>query len=364
MKTLSLTFLFSFAFSFYGLAQNLVPNPSFEQLICEDEEIAFSFGARDWSNCGWVQFYAEKICSELNPNIYQARRNAHLGKCYASLYLYRPNIGLRNFLKTKLKEALIKNEDYVLGFYIMLAPGSLAAVKNIGFNFSDLEMPCEGIYDFTNPSVEYKPDYYLTDSMNWMFVSLQYKAKGGEQYMTIGRFTRNYISDSTQATILPHSKEDEKNYYSLITQKGKTTAAYYFIDDVSVTLAKNNSPDISKTSLEKGKSITLNNLFFETDKSELLPASFAELDKLTEIMKSNLSLIIVIRGHTDNSGTEEHNQQLSLDRANEVMNYLVKKRGISQTRLSTWGFGSSRPLVSNITEEGKAMNRRVEILVK
>ena len=87
--------------------------------------------------------------------------------------------------------------------------------------------------------------------------------------------------------------------------------------------------------------------------------SFAYLDKLAETLK-RINTRIKVKGHTDNIGTDEVNMNLSKERAQAVMNYLLGK-GVSRSKLSYDYYGSSLPLTTNETEEGRAMNRRVEI---
>lgn len=112
--------------------------------------------------------------------------------------------------------------------------------------------------------------------------------------------------------------------------------------------------------LEKGAKFELRNVFFETAKYELKSQSTVELDNVVSILKSNPSISILISGHTDNVGQEASNKLLSENRAKSVMQYLIEK-GIDATRLSSKGFGSSMPLDSNNSEEGRAKNRRTEI---
>lgn len=108
--------------------------------------------------------------------------------------------------------------------------------------------------------------------------------------------------------------------------------------------------------------VRLNNIFFETDKTALLPTSYAELDRLADIMKKEPTLRVSIEGHTDSTGTVEHNKKLSQSRAESVVEYLKTKQ-IEAVRLESKGYGPERPVASNATEEGKAENRRVEFRV-
>jgi len=120
--------------------------------------------------------------------------------------------------------------------------------------------------------------------------------------------------------------------------------------------------DILLKPIREGESIVLKNIFFETDSSRLLPESEAELNSLLALMTNNAGLQIEISGHTDNSGGEVYNQELSERRAQSVYNYLIEK-GIAPQRLSYKGFGASKPIAENSTQEGKALNRRTEFRV-
>jgi OOP family OmpA-OmpF porin len=87
------------------------------------------------------------------------------------------------------------------------------------------------------------------------------------------------------------------------------------------------------------------------------------LDEAVRILGTGGGSAVAIEGHTDWIGTDAYNQGLSERRANAVMNYLVD-HGVAASRLSTTGYGESRPIASNQTREGRALNRRVELLVQ
>jgi len=114
--------------------------------------------------------------------------------------------------------------------------------------------------------------------------------------------------------------------------------------------------------MELNKPLTLNNIYFETGKSNLLDSSFTELNTLFNVLKSKTKMIIQISGYTDNVGKVQDNIILSEARANAVKKYLSDK-GIDNNKIITKGYGSSNPKASNDTEEGRAQNRRVEIMV-
>ena len=110
-----------------------------------------------------------------------------------------------------------------------------------------------------------------------------------------------------------------------------------------------------------GDVVLLENVLFETNKAVLLQESYESLNQLAKQLQANKSVQIEIRGHTDNVGKETKNQTLSEQRAKTVLDYLVSQ-GIEAKRFSYHGFGSSQPIASNETEEGRTKNRRVEFL--
>lgn len=124
-----------------------------------------------------------------------------------------------------------------------------------------------------------------------------------------------------------------------------------------VTLKANTETGLQN--IKEGESIILKNIFFEYDKTKLLPESFAELDKVVAFMEDNNITLIEISGHTDSDGSEKYNELLSKGRAESVVKYLNKK-GIALTRMKAVGYGESKPIDSNFTDNGKAQNRRVE----
>ena len=145
--------------------------------------------------------------------------------------------------------------------------------------------------------------------------------------------------------------------YALNVSKNK----YLFYSD-NIAL-QNGTPDkpflvnIPLKPIEVGESIVLKNIFFETGSAELKNESVAELTKLVQFMVKNPDIRIEISGHTDNVGSDAMNQKLSENRAKAVMDYLVGK-GINQQRLRSVGYGKTRPIDTNDTEQGRANNRR------
>jgi outer membrane protein OmpA-like peptidoglycan-associated protein len=120
--------------------------------------------------------------------------------------------------------------------------------------------------------------------------------------------------------------------------------------------------DVPMSPLKAGASIALRNVFFPTASHELLPASEVELDKLVRLLFLNPALRIELGGHTDNVGNDAANQQLSEQRAHAVRDHLIG-RGVDAARVTARGYGEARPVATNDTEEGRALNRRTEVTV-
>lgn len=115
--------------------------------------------------------------------------------------------------------------------------------------------------------------------------------------------------------------------------------------------------------LRAGLPLVLKGVFFDVDDHRLKPESYAELNQVAEFMRLNRDVKIEISGHTDDTGTPEHNYRLSEARALEVYKYLFDKK-IKKDRMTYKGYGKDAPLVPNDSEADRAVNRRTEIRVK
>jgi OmpA-OmpF porin, OOP family len=120
--------------------------------------------------------------------------------------------------------------------------------------------------------------------------------------------------------------------------------------------------DIELEKVREGSVVVLNNIFFDVDKYELKEKSVTELTEVIRFLNTNPSVRIQVSGHTDDVGKSEYNIDLSHKRSRSVVNYLISK-GIDKSRIVAKGYGASRPLGDNNTDEGRQLNRRIEILV-
>lgn len=140
----------------------------------------------------------------------------------------------------------------------------------------------------------------------------------------------------------------------------------YLFNSLNFELNKaNDKPYEIEILLEKikvGSNVTLQNIFFDTNKFDLLPTSMVELNILIELLKNNANISIEIQGHTDNIGEVKLNEKLSENRAKAVYDFLINN-GIDRKRLSFKGYGESKPRAENATEEGRKQNRRTEFVI-
>ena len=103
-------------------------------------------------------------------------------------------------------------------------------------------------------------------------------------------------------------------------------------------------------------------IHFATDSAEILPDSAPVLGEIADLLEANPQWQLTIEGHTDNVGGADHNLDLSRRRADAVKRWLVDRRGIDELRLTTAGRGLTKPIADNGTEDGRAQNRRVELV--
>jgi outer membrane protein OmpA-like peptidoglycan-associated protein len=118
--------------------------------------------------------------------------------------------------------------------------------------------------------------------------------------------------------------------------------------------------DMAKALASDGK-LDLYGILFDIDKTDLKPESKTTLDEVAKLLKADPALKLEVAGHTDNTGNAEHNMKLSAGRAAAVVNALVTNYGIDKARLQPNGYGDTKPVAPNDTDQNRAKNRRVEL---
>ncbi len=168
------------------------------------------------------------------------------------------------------------------------------------------------------------------------------------------------------STLRPDGSEDAKLYGEKVTNEqilqgdlNTPTGARPLVAELNRYSNGGANGDVE--ALRNRGRVTLSNLHFATGKADITPDSEASLNEAVNALKEHSDWKIRVEGFTDNVGSREANLKLSTDRANAVMNWLAE-HGIDRSRLSAKGFGEARPIASNSTDEGRAKNRRVEIV--
>lgn len=180
-----------------------------------------------------------------------------------------------------------------------------------------------------------------------------------KENMYSGKYATYGLSDDEPFTVYVLKNKGKK--YIITLQSNSAAGHIYIVElkDFNQTITPYKAKDIEKDLKDKGKAVLYIN--FDTDKATLKPDGKQIVDIINEVLKSDSALKLSINGYTDNTGSTEHNQKLSLSRAETIKNALVSM-GISSARLQTKGYGADMPLAANDSEENKAKNRRVELI--
>lgn len=355
MKQIAYILFFLHYFTSYHLqAQNLVPDGGFEDIHrLQKGKINPAACTRTWQcpmdNGGGDSYNKKGKGNGSAPSNIFGRQKPHSGDGYGGICVRKKFI---EYLETKLTDTLIKDQEYLVEYYISKAERSIGSVKEFGVMFSDkISMGISGIGIPVKPSIENIKKQGFRKKIKWMKFSAVYKAKGGEAVLILGYFNHKNVKQF-------------KGY------------AHYYIDDVSVLpiasntfmILEKNINDTTSTLVKSNtlpqlnQSIILKNIFFKTNESNLLESSFVELDHWVDQLTQLANTTIIIGGHTDDTGDEILNRDLSTARAKAVADYLIAK-GIDSVRINYKGYGSSKPIANNLTIEGKQQNRRVDIVI-
>ena len=248
--------------------------------------------------------------------------------------------------------------NYELRFY-SADPGSL--IKTIPIRVGELDLP--GLA-FSLNKAEFGPEEDLIvtyighkdlTNKSW-FGIFKADAKPGkyEDYLSY-----NYLRDLEKGSL----------NFKTPSEKGDYQIRLFFANEgpmllTSIPFSVSSSLDKSfiETQIEKEGKISLYGIYFDVDKSEVKAASFPLVEEISKILKGNPELKIRIEGHTDSSGEDSYNQGLSEKRSRAIMQLLITKFSVNSNQLEAAGFGESRPIGNNNTSEGRAQNRRVELV--
>lgn len=377
---LAFLLLFALLSSQQAMAQNLVLNPSFEDLKPDRVVVACEF--MQFSNQfdhvvkGWTSY------PDMTPDLLGAAENcpwltrAHSGQNCLGLIHYLPAMDAdgtadyHEFVRGKLATALEPGRKYRVECWVYEDTTIIRAHLFKVYDPQTPVMPTRagnlGFYFFTEEkyNVAQRPQVVFTDIIvtngAWVKRSAEFVADEPYDHLKIGNFSSDRL---TPNDLNPAQADKAVRYNAKISDPLKKIkrAAYLCLDDVSVTPV-DPAPSL-ETALLRDRKFTFNaGVLFDSGRSMLRLSAGQALDSLVFFLKKYPEARIGISGHTDDVGSDASNLALSEKRANAVLRYLVD-HGIGGKRLFAKGFGETRPVADNTSEAGRQLNRRVECVL-
>ena len=377
-------------------AQNLVQNPSFEQLKPNAVVVACEFMGYTgrFTECAeiWTTF------KDMTPDVLRAAENCsflpqvHSGEFCGGIIYYLPAVdsgikgGYREAIQGKLIRPMKPGQRYQVSFWVKEDPALMQAhmkkvyvdktpvrpvhANNLGFYFSITPFNNQYPLDYQLQGTNQKPQVNFAQIIStrgqWIQLSTTFVADQPFMYFILG----NTLPESqtiTDISAAEFHKIDSINAKIPAALDKIKRVAYVCIDDISISPVQAPNVDTMPMSLEnrilKDRKFTFSaELLFDSGKSDLRPAATPQLDSLTAFLVKYPRNRLGISGHTDNVGSEEYNHNLSGLRAQSVHKYLIDK-GIPATQIEWKAFGESKPVADNDTESGRQKNRRVECVL-
>lgn len=339
--------------------ENLIPNPSFEQY--SGVPLGWFYNGSQFSRLIKYWYSPTQASPDafgpdiVVPSHWRKKgfgvQRPHDGSTMVGITMYGCADGkphCKEYVQAPLQESMVIGQKYKVSFWVASLQDAVY-IDKVGALFSKepIKLEKDGL-------IEMKPQFRYDRIMqfpkgHWRKMEGEIVADSNYNFITIGNFS-------------PDSDNDVND------KDAKYKFAYYYIDKVTLTksppIIQENDKESSLVEhpIEVGHTIQLKNIYFDLDKSNLLPRSFVELNKLRKLLLQYPTMTIEVHGHTDIQGESSYNLELSRQRAQAVTHYLIDT-GIANDRIDYKGYGSTIPIASNEAEEGRQLNRRVEILI-
>lgn len=278
-----------------------------------------------------------------------------------------PGMGGQDIFFTKLKTDGTWSTPKNIGFPINTYADDFGLIVNTKGDFAYYSSDRGGANDWDIFGFELYPEArpttvtYVTGIVYDVITKQKLESVIDILELETGDTVSHVFSDSRNGTYLA-CLPAEHDYAMNVSKKGYL----FYSDNFSLRgLPELNSTykrDVYLQPLVEGASIVLKNIFFDTDLFNLKPESTVELGKIITFLNDNPGISVEIGGHTDNTGSGDHNIKLSQNRAKSVFEYLVN-HGINTKRMTYKGYSFTKPIASNDTEEGRALNRRTEMVI-
>jgi len=329
---------------------NLVPNPSFETLRKKmpdaylEPSAAYKKLMKGWTRPTET---TPDLVFFINSDNYETART---GDNMIGILTHNPKSkkseAWREYVQVRLDLELEFDEEYLIEFWVMRHPQATMASNNIGALLSRIPFSTQDVQPITHLDLAVNQEKIINPGQSeWQKISAVFTAKGDERFLLLGNFFDN---ENTKF-------QNVKN-----TAEPAWDNPYYLLDDVSVRhLAE---PGLAGIEVKKGDVIKLDKIYFESNKWNLLQASYSQMDQLVDLLNKHPKMKIAINGHTDSKGSEQYNKTISNNRCQAVYEYLISQ-SIDLNRLEYKGHGESYPIDTNDTESGRQNNRRVEFVI-
>ena len=247
----------------------------------------------------------------------------------------------------------------------------------ISLNSADLYLKALARIEVSRPVIEKKPDSeearqeFLACSLFTEAATLQILSRYNESQAialqteintVLNKLTKIQENISTiersKASLLKSDLDAEKLKAKKLEEEAKRLA-----DEANQKFKELRSSLIQVKNDARGTIISMSDILFKVNKADLTPDLKTSLAKIAGILLVFKTSNIIVEGHTDNQGSAEYNQGLSERRAENVMNFLIEQ-GVTSSRLSSVGYGLTKPVADNTTKEGRQQNRRVDLIIQ
>lgn len=316
-------------------AQNLVPNGDFEEYSDCQKKRKEPVLPAPWESYRTPDYYHKDCKKFSNPKNIVGKQAPASGKGYVGLRIDPRDI---ERISVRLADSLQKGSTYAVSLKVSVAEISCYYLKKLY-----IRLTTEQKHGDAAQILSYPRELYFDTEPNmetWITATDTFIARGGESHLTI----KGHIF---QGEFLMEGKK-----------RRPQDNLYIYIDEVSlVQIAPPPPTPVRKDSIQK---FVLEDVLFDTDESTLKTEAISTLQVVLIAIKQCPTCQVTITGHTDDVGTDEHNQKLSEDRAASVKRYFVAQ-GIPAHQMIISGKGSTEPIVPNTSAENRSQNRRVEI---
>jgi outer membrane protein OmpA-like peptidoglycan-associated protein len=363
------------SFSLHAQEENLVENGSFENLEGKLKALGCIDNAKPWMSPTGARadiFTPSKVLDINTPENKYGKEDAKEGKNYAGIVGFSYGDAIpRTYIMAHLNTPLKKGMKYCVKFNLSLAELSKYASNKIGVKFSEKQFGTDSKTSIIEKTdVLDRNDKVFNAVYNWDQVCGTYYAQGGEKFITIGNFTSNENTKSEKI------KKDPK------VKAAQVSAAYYFIDNITVTMISddfacdcgNQSDEVSyskmiyqkvantNSSMPAKDQIEKQNSYFAFGGDKLTPDANLSLDLIASLMKANTSMKLEITGHSDameeKLATDKPEfADMASKRISAVMKYLVSK-GIPESKLIAAPVGNSEPAEGTEDDEEEFKNAK------